>query len=380
VEDPGLSVRRVLNWAACLSPLLGLLAGCGMPLASPDCGELPCDSQRSVTRTFHTSATPSLDLLVVVDDTSAIAPYAAMVTTTLSAFATELTLVRGREPSLQVRFVSATLGSPGCPVASRAAACGIGADETLRAGLCGSDPSFAGGLSDAFACLGDRGANGCGPLQPLEAARSALAAAGDFLRPDAYLAIIVVAGADDASMSPVDTYVDFIKSLKVDPANQLFASVIAPATPACSDAATGEPVRLGAFARAFGRNGVLQSVCASSWLQALAPLVQGAQHTVEPYCLQGLRDTDAAREGMQAHCTVTEVTWDHYPDDPQVAQLPSCDGAPPPCWRMEGFSACRGGWRGTIDHGTDWCPLVATETTYECLGCLNPNDPACAAP
>ena len=254
VVRSGRAVPHLLTWA-CLFPLLGLLASCGSPPASPGgCGELPCDSQRSFTRTFQTSATARLDLLFVVDDTPAIAPYTASVTTALSAFATTLTVQPGREPSLHVRFVPATVPSPDCPAASRAVACGV-ADETLQTGLCGSDPSFPGGLSDAFACLGDRGANGCGTLQPLEAARRALAAAGDFLRPDAYLAIIVVAGADDASMSPVDTYVDFIKSLKVDPANQLFASVIAPAAPACSDAATGEPVRLGAFARAFGRNG-----------------------------------------------------------------------------------------------------------------------------
>jgi len=372
-------VRRALNWSACLSLPLGLLAGCGLPAAQPECGELPCDSQRSVTRTFQTSATPQLDLLVVVDDTPAIAPYTAIVTTALSAFAEALTVLHEHEPSLQVRFVSATLGSPGCPAASRAAACGIGADETLRTSPCGADPSFWGGLSDAFACLGDRGAIGCGPLQPLEAARRALAA-GDFLRPDADLAIVVVAGADDASLSPVDAYVDFIKSLKVDPANQLLASVIAPAAPACSDAAAGEPVRLGAFARAFGRNGVLQSVCASSLLHPLATQLEGPQYSVEPYCLQGLRDTDPAREGMQAECAVTQVTWDGYPDEPQQAQLPSCDDAPPPCWRMDSFDGCRGGWKGTIEHGADWCPLVATQTTFECLGCLDPNDPACAAP
>ena len=372
-------MRRVLDRAGYLFfPLLGLLAGCGMPLASPACGELPCDSQRSLTRTFYNSATLWLDLLVIVDDTPAIAPYTAMVTATLSAFATELTLLHGREPSLQVRFVSATLGSPGCPAASRAAACGIGADETLRTGLCVSAPSFAGGLSNAFACLGDRGLTGCGPLQPLEAARSALAAAGDFLRPDAYLAIVVIAGADDASLPPVDAYVDFVKSLKVDPANQLFASVIAPSAPECSGAATGEPTRLGAFARAFGRNGALQSVCASSWLRALAPLLPGIQYTVEPYCMQGLRDTDPAREGMQADCAVTEVTWESYTDDPQVARIPSCEDAPPPCWRMDSFNGCRDGWKGTIEHGADWCPLLATQTTYECLGCVDPNDPACA--
>ena len=83
---------------------------------------------------------------------------------------------------------------------------------------------------------------------------------------------------------------------------------------------------------------------------------------------------------MQADCAVTEVTWESYRDDPQVAQLPSCDDAPPPCWRMDSFNGCRGGWKGTINHGADWCPLVATQTTYECLGCINPNDPACAAP
>jgi hypothetical protein len=375
----GTAVPRLLAWAACLSPLLGLLASCGTPPLSRGCGELPCDSQRSFTTTSQNSTPARLDLLFVIDDTPAIAPYTASLTATLSAIPARLAAVFGGDPSLHVRFLPATLPSPGCPTTSRAATCGVGPDETLRTGLCGSNPSFTGGVAETFVCLSDRGSSGCGPLQSLEAARRALATDGDFLRPDAYLAVVIVAGADDASASPVDAYVEFVKSLKVDPANQVFVSVIAPAAPACSGSAPGEPVRLGAFARAFGRNGVLQSTCAPSPLAAL-PQLDAAQRSVEPYCLRGLRDTDPARDGMQADCVVTEVIWERYPDDPRTTRVPACDDAAPPCWRLEAFNGCRGGWKATIERGVDWCPLVATQTSYECLGCVDPNDPACAAP
>ena len=71
--------------------------------------------------------------------------------------------------------------------------------------------NFVGDINDLFSCMANLGDRGCGFEHPFEAARLALQRAvtvGDvnsgFLRPDAYLAVVMLANEDDCSV-PADS-------------------------------------------------------------------------------------------------------------------------------------------------------------------------------
>jgi hypothetical protein len=377
-----MQVRRSLAPTTYLSSLLLLVvwAGCGPSLGAGGCGELPCGSERVRSWTTQTTFQGELDVLFVLDDTPAIAPHLETLRASLPLFARTFERIPRGTPSLHVRFVPAALPDAGCDApGSRAAACGLDG-ESLQTDLCGARPNVSGSLADAFACLGELGATACGPARPLEAMRRALADGAAFLRDDAYLVVMIVAGADDASTTggapaPIEGYVDSLRALKPDPTNQILVSIIGPDGDG-DGCASGDPgaaaPRLSAFVRAFGRTGLFQTLCSADWSAALAPVVEETTTSTEPTCLAGLQDLDPAEAGLQADCVVE--------DGLAPRPIPRCDDGPPPCWRMEASPVCPGGWHVTIDRGADWCPLAPTRTTYTCLGCLRPNDPACAGP
>ena len=169
---------------------------------------------------------PEMDVLVVVDDTAAVGGIASSLPARLAALAPVFAAYAPGQPPLHVAFIPGTVPAAGCqPPANRAAACGVAPDSFLAAGYCNVNPNFDGSLADAFACLADYGASDCGSFQPLEAARRALMNAardGDgarppFLTPGAGLAILIVAGQDDASPDPVETYVSAFAALAPGP-------------------------------------------------------------------------------------------------------------------------------------------------------------------
>src|SRR6185312_635667 len=138
-------------------------------------------------------------------------------------------------PSLHVGFVRAG----GCDTSTRGLACGLdAAAQFVRWEWCQTVTNTTGALTDAFACLGDFGAANCGPAQPLARALDALTSPPrpgweGFLRPEAYLMIVVIAATDDeASGVPGDpdavvALANRAKGLKPDP-SQLLVSLIGP--------------------------------------------------------------------------------------------------------------------------------------------------------
>jgi hypothetical protein len=61
-----------------------------------------------------------------------------------------------------------------------------------------------------------------------------------------------------------------------------------------------------------------------------------------------LLDTDSARPGLQADCTVTET----FQGTDSRRALPSCEASAPPCWRLDADFACQeSGFRLAVDHG-----------------------------
>jgi len=194
--------------------------------------------------------------------------------------------------------------------------------------------NYTGTLGDAFACMASIGYQGCGFEQPLEALRRGLQdpSSAGFLRDDAMLLVVFLTDEDDSSgtdpttwlpydryyandfwfeygivcdqdplttglhtncrpddastaLTPIQTYVDFLRSLKSDPDLVMVAGIVSPAGPVdvsesynklelrqvCPDAGrTGFPaIRLNAFMPEFPARYVLTSFCEDSMEERL---------------------------------------------------------------------------------------------------------------
>jgi hypothetical protein len=373
------TVRRV-TW--CGLALAVLAGGCGGSLAGP-CEDGSCGTQRSSKQAFQVSINLKLDLLFVIDDTSPIAPHLDALATGLADSAQTL-LDAHPEISLHVGFTRAGT----CDSGARGAACGIAnGEQFVRSEWCNTitNYNFAGSFGDAFTCLADFGAGGCGPAQPLAAAVRALAQPPrpgweGFLRPEAYLMIVIIAAADDASgpagsPTPAASFAATLKALKPDP-GQVLASLFGPAD--CAAPAQAAP-RLVEFIQQFGGNGVLVPLCGGQLPLTLTQVTSPVSIDLAPPCMGEVRDTDLGKPGLQAECVVERRLA--LPEGGfTTAALPSCDDASPPCWRLipSPASYCRG-YLATIDQGVDWCEEAASNVTIECLGCADADDPACAS-
>lgn len=359
-----------------------------------------------MTTTFSSTAAQEIDILFVVDNTPAVAGVAANLLGQYPVFAQVLQSLPEGAPPVHVAFVPATLPSRDCtPPGNRAAACGLTTpDQFLAADYCDVDQNSSGSLGDAFACLGDFGAQGCGVAQPLEAARRALGGdpaggalpgSSSFLTPGAELLIVFVAGQDDASTRdgvavPVSDYVTFFKTLTVDPSNLSFVSLIGPE--GCRDGGPLAPAatpRLDEVQNAFGYRGVAISICDASLAQALAVVAAKLGVLISPPCLFGIKDTDLARPGVQADCTVEDRVVE-ADGTRTVTSLPLCDPDTPvpPCFLFQTANdpsnRCVPNGQGlVILRGPDpvaVCGPLSTQDQVTCLGCADPSDPACASP
>lgn len=369
---------RTAALALCL-----LVASCGDGAAPVLCDGDNCGTQVSWKRIHQYAVNRKVDLLFVIDDTTAIAPYADLVAAGYVDMARALqTLPLSGPASLHVGFVRA--GS--CDASTRGAACGLAApDHYLRSEWCEMTTNFSGGFDATFACLADLGATDCAPAQPLSAVLRTLAdpaPAGwvGFLRPDAYLIVVVIAAADDASgppesLTPVSAFAAAVKSLKLDPA-QTLASAIVPH--AC--VAGGNPApRLTEFVNNFGANGIIVDLCGGQLARALDRVTSNIQTSVEPACVRNVRDIDPGTPGLQADCAVEDFL--HSADNSWTpSALPSCDQSAPPCWRLLPTDACGDGYAIDIDRGGGWCDEAGTLITVECLGCADPRNLACQPP
>jgi hypothetical protein len=327
-----------------------------------------------------------LDVLMIVDDTPAIASRLGALRASDPRLAQALEqLAPGGLPSVRVAAVAAAAPGTGCGAGSRAHLCGVtSTDDFLATRGCGAQPNFAGSFADAFACLADFGAADCGPAQPLEAMRRALADAPSFVRPDAALEVLIVDGADDASadggvLVPVATYVDFLRNLKPDP-NSVFLSVVGPPADCSGGAMPAEAApRLTELAQSFGSNSVYMPACRDDFVPVLGVLFSQLAVLNAPQCVDAIRDADPSRVGLQPTCAVDDITAEPDGLERRMA-LPSCDEAQPPCWRLAADISCPGGWSFAIDREPGWCPQQSVIDRLTCLGCADAADPACAGP
>jgi hypothetical protein len=279
-----------------------LLAGCpdrtiaGVPVeqGTVDVKDIPAVPRRDV------------DILFLIDDSLSMVEEQASLKANFGRFISVLESLDGGLPNVHIGVATPNLGTSatdGSHAPAIGTCAGDGEGGRMRQlpnnggaflsdrddGNGGRIRNYTGTLTDAFSQIANVGTNGCGIEQHLEAVKRALdnnPANAGFLRPDAYLAVIVVGDEDDCSLaksslfdgntndptygdrvnfkcthdgiecdspntdldivgarqdchpnvtSPtltkVDRYVDFLKGLKADPRDVIVAGIVGDAGP-----------------------------------------------------------------------------------------------------------------------------------------------------
>ena len=204
-----------------------VLVGCSSPSAAPS-GQTPNGgsppSGDTVTQVYESVANLDLDLLVMVDDSRSMHPLQTKLAESFPAFVNQLAGLPHGLPRLHLGVVSSSLGAGpttptiDCPVdgdhgefqsTPRVVGCatGLPADQHFLSSIDGVN-NFTGDLASAFSCIAQLGDSGCGfehqfasVLRALEPGQQPAANQG-FLRPSAYLAIVLFTNEDDCSAPP----------------------------------------------------------------------------------------------------------------------------------------------------------------------------------
>jgi hypothetical protein len=463
-------------------------------------------SSATLTTTFATKLNTEVDILFVIDNWASTTETQTKVYDQIPLFMSVLQSLP-TPLDLHVAVITTDMGAPGD--ATSAIACSTlgdgGVFSSAPRGTCTSTglesgatyladakgvANFTGQLASALQCIMLVGGTGCGFGQPLAALDRALGADGqlpsanvNFLRPEAYLAIILVANEDDCSapantqlfslnggdqnlrnplgpishyrcnqfghlctdpsgqtimpplvppsdaqetggaptldltsctsndsglglLTPVSQFVSDIRSLKVDPDNQIIVSaIVAPTTPytvrwvpeqggqntqpgelwpeiehSCgaaggddvnpeatsnpTDGSFGDPaVRISQFVKAFP-NSVLASICDPSYASAMQVIATKVGALPSPPCLTGkiqqtikaLPDCSVTADLMDSSGDFTEVSYENC----------ATTGNTPPCWSLVAGGACT---EGAALEVTDAPGAPSTSVTVSCSLC-----------
>ncbi|MEO6776818.1 MAG: hypothetical protein ABI467_28030 [Kofleriaceae bacterium] len=205
---------------------LGLLAGC------PDrtISEVSPEQGRVEYKDIPVNVSRKVDILFVIDDSPSMLDKQTNLKANFPNFINVLNTIQGGLPDVHIGVVTSDLGStgadgvtgPGIGGSAQGGCNGQGkagalqtygtalvtgkyisdAPPTTMGGM--RQVNYTGPLAAAFSAIASAGANGCGFEQHIEAAKRALqpsnTANQGFLRPDAFLAVIIIADEDDCSI------------------------------------------------------------------------------------------------------------------------------------------------------------------------------------
>jgi len=243
----------------------------------------------------------AVDVLFVVDDSAAMAPYQNRIAT----LARELEQAWSRyNLHLGVTSTGALHTAPS-----------VGGSFVMHTPKTFSSAwtNYEGGLGDATAALLAVGTGGSGPATPLAAIQTAVAAPG-FLREYAPLIIITIAATDDASAVGVGDAVSALHAL------ERWAIVASGVYPRPAP-------RLDEFLGHFDES-VYTSIDATDYAAAL-PTFPVLRTSLGAACVeQEPADVDPETPGPQYDCSVTAV------EDGIEHVLPRCASTDEPCWDM----------------------------------------------
>jgi hypothetical protein len=479
---------RVTRWAG-LAAALPVLWACNARTL-----EQPNTTPTSTTKnTFQETLNRKIDILFMIDNSSSMEQSQMNLATNLPSFMNVLKALPDGLPDLHIGVVSSDMGAgdgsiTGCAgngdngvfhfaPTGTCTATNLQAGATYISSPIGGTPNFTGDITAVFQCIAQLGASGCGFEHQLASVARALGADGSgapqensgFIRPEAYLAIVLITNEDDCSapvnsvlfdtnsntnlaaqvgppgnfrcnefghlcslngaapaapmrlspngadlntmvtydncvssegmglLTPVDTFLQNIKKLKTDPANQiLVASIQGPVTPyvehwkaapiadtgpwpeimhSCDGGASvgfADPgVRLQQFVQGFGGNGLVYPICSNNFGPSLQTIAQKLSALIGPSCITG---KIANRPNTQTpDCTVTQSTPD-MSGGTQQSVIPNCadNGGATPCWTLQsaaGMNCPNGSQIVKIDRGGQMAP-DNTRNAVDCSMCI----------
>ena len=220
----GRSTFRVLRWVglAAVAPALWACQARSLeaPLLKPE---------STFTKSFAQSINRNVDMLFLIDDSSSMRLSQENLQRNFPAFMTTLRGMPGGPglPNLHVAVISSDMGAGDGSVQGCDSSGGKnGIFQYTPRGNCATNPlngatyiidsggqkNYTGTLEEAFTCIAALGESGCGFEHQFAAITRALGADGraapsenqGFLRPEAYLAIVMITNEDDCSASPGD--------------------------------------------------------------------------------------------------------------------------------------------------------------------------------
>lgn len=277
-------------------------------LALSACSEEPSGgggpNVNSEVRTYEWPgrSAPKVDVLVVLDDTTAMQPHQTMLASLAGDLETVMTEQLGALPDARIGVITA-----GAPAFRQPSGASVPWLETTVSADFTRTENFQGSLADALAPLLAVGASGTSTTQPLEATKLALAAQ-PFVRDPGYLAIVTITASDDASTGTPASYADALKAAKPDPL-LVVASGVYP------DGAT----RLDAFHAALPNRNATADIASNDWSNAFALLAQLFKSTLAAPCFVEPADLAPDIEGPQYDCALAS-----YFEDGTSEVLPQC--------------------------------------------------------
>lgn len=286
--------------------MVTVLAGCMWQSADPP----PLTASHVEEFEWPGIVPPKMDVVFVIDDTAAMAPYvdrvAGMLRGIEGLWANASSYVM---PDLQIAIVTDTGQLHGAPPVHGA----FVIDEHRRdlSGL--RQRNYDGTLGDAIAAVGAVGTGGT-IEQPLQAVRTAIEANPALVRSDAYLAIVIVSATDDASTVAPASAAAWAKGLKADP-NAIVVGGVFPAS----------ATRLASFVSQFPNRAQTVSIDAPDYAPAIVLLARLYNIDFGVPCLDQPMDVDPQTPGVQLDCAVELVG-----EDGSVEVEPPCPG--PRCW------------------------------------------------
>jgi hypothetical protein len=221
--------RCAMGHAATTSTLLGLTA-IGLLAGCPDrtISEVNPQQGRVEYKDIPVTVNRDVDILFVIDDSPSMLDKQTNLKANFPNFVNVLNTIEGGLPNVHIGVTTSDLGTKGADDASPGPGIGSGPGACSGNGKAGNlqtygttavtgtfisdikntdgtrTTNYSGSLATAFSSIASAGASGCGFEQHIEAAKRALnnnPANAGFLRPSAYLAVIIIADEDDCSMA-----------------------------------------------------------------------------------------------------------------------------------------------------------------------------------
>jgi hypothetical protein len=223
-------MRRIASVVAASIATVTALAGC----PSREVSKVDIGQQKQDKKKIPVVAERDIDILFLIDDSDSMGEEQQSLTENFPRFIEKLTGIQGGLPNVHIGIISSNVGAhpniPGCrPVDSdegRLQFAFVNPDDPrCTDGTLALDGKFIqdvvineetgerarnyqGDLSGVFSCMAKLGVGGCGFEGQLESIKQALTNPENdgFLRPNAFLAIIVISDEDDCSSFDQDMF------------------------------------------------------------------------------------------------------------------------------------------------------------------------------